>query len=99
MLKYKREEKNGGAGSWAGMLGVTVPLWFWEKQDSFVKEARADVGVAQAEYQAEENTVLFEARSSWLSLKAAKKLVAIYETGVLQALAVETAQRSLDRQG
>jgi len=98
MLKYKREEKDGGAGSWAGMLGVTVPLWFWEKQDSFVKEAQADVKVAQAEYQAEENQVLFEARSSLAKLEAAKKLVSIYETGVLpQALtAVETAQRGFE---
>lgn len=98
MLKYKREEKNGGLGSWAGMLGVTVPLWFWEKQDSFVKEARADLGVARAEYQAEENTVLFEARSSLVKFEAAKKLVAIYQTGVLpQALAaVETAQRGFE---
>ncbi len=83
MIKYKREERNGGVGSWAGMLGVTVPLWFWEKQDSFVKEARANLSVAKAEYQASENMTLFEAKSALVKFEAAKNLVKIYETGVL----------------
>ncbi len=95
MLKYKREENKGGLGSWAGMVGVTVPVWFWEKQDSFVREARANVEVVKADYRSEENTVLFEARAAFVKFEAAKKLVAIYETGVLpQAMAaVETAER------
>ena len=98
MIKYKREEKNGGVGSWSGMLGVTVPLWFWEKQDSFVKEARANVGVGKAEYQAEENMVLFEARSAYARFAAGKNLVKIYETGVLPQAqaALETAQRGYE---
>ena len=93
MFKYKREERNGGAGSWAGMVGVTVPLWFWEKQNSFVREAKANVEVAKADYQATENTVLFEARSSFARFAAAKNLVKIYETGVLPQAqaALETA--------
>ena len=98
MIKYKREEKNGGVGSWAGMLGMTVPLWFWEKQDSFVKEAHANVGVGEAEYQAEENMVLFEARSAYARFEAGKNLVKIYETGVLPQAqaALETAQRGYE---
>jgi outer membrane protein, heavy metal efflux system len=98
MIKYKREEKNGGLGSWSGMLGVTVPLWFWEKQDSFVKEARANVGVGKAEYQAEENMVLFEARSAYVRFEAGKNLVKIYETGVLPQAqaALETARRGYE---
>jgi len=95
MVKYKREQIDGGMGSWAGMLGVTIPIWFWQKQDSFVKEAKANVGVANADYQAEENAILFEARAAFVRFEAARKLVSIYETGVLpQALAaLQTAQR------
>lgn len=94
MVKYKREEHNGSAGSWAGTLGVTVPIWFWEKQDSFVKEAKANVGVAEAEYRATENTVILEARSAYARFEAAKNLVKIYETGVLPQAqaALETAR-------
>lgn len=83
MFKYKREEKNGQPGAWAGMFGVTIPLWFWEKQYSFVKEAKANLGVVKADYQATENMVLFESRSAYVRFEAAKNLVKIYETGVL----------------
>jgi outer membrane protein TolC len=94
MVKYKREEKNGGVGSWAGMLGVSIPLWFFDKQNSFVKEAKANVGVAKAEYQATENMVFFEAKSAFAKFEAAKNLVKIYETGVLpQAEAALTTAR------
>ncbi len=98
MIKYKREERNGKPGSWAGMIGVTIPLWFWEKQDSFVKEAHANVGVVKAEYQAEENLVLFEVSSSYARFDASKKLVKIYETGVLPQVqaALETARRGYE---
>ena len=94
MIKYKHEERNGSAGSWAGMLGVTIPFWFWEKQDSFVKEAKANVEVVKADYRATENLVLFEVRSSYAKFEAAKKLVSIYETGVLPQAqaALETAR-------
>ena len=97
MIKYKRES-SGKPGSWAGMIGVNVPLWFWEKQDSFVKEAQANVGVVKAEYLAQENMVLFEVRSSLARFDAAKKLVKIYETGVLPQTqaALETARRGYE---
>jgi len=98
MIKYKRAEGNSNPGAWSGMVGFTIPLWFWEKQDSFVKEARANVGVVKAEYQAQENMVLFEVRSSFARFDAAKKLIKIYETGVLPQAqaAVETARRGYE---
>ena len=98
MLKYSRAESKGKLGTWSGMLGVTVPLWFWEKQDSFVREASANVSVVKADYQAEENMILFEARSSLAKYEAAKKLVDIYETGVLPQAqaAIETAERGYE---
>ena len=93
MVKYKRQ-LNGSSNAWAGAVGVTVPLWFFEKQDSFVKEAKANVGVAEAEYKATENMVLSESRSAYAKFESAKKLVKIYETGVLpqSQAAFETAR-------
>lgn len=91
MVSYKRQEKNGSAGPWGASLGMTIPLWFWEKQDSFVKEASANNQVAKAEYSQEENVVLFEARAAFAKFEAARNLVKIYETGVLPQ-----AQSALD---
>jgi len=96
MFKYKREERNGGAGEWAGMVGMTIPLWFFEKQNSFVKEAKANVEVAKAEHSAIEASALFETKSAYAKFEASKKLVKIYETGVLPQAkaALETARRA-----
>ncbi|MDD4954543.1 MAG: TolC family protein [Candidatus Omnitrophica bacterium] len=94
MFKYRRQVADGSATNWAGMVGVSVPLWFWEKQSSFVKEGKANLDTANAQYKAEENMVLFEARSSYAKFAAAKNLVKIYETGVLpQVKAAYTTAR------
>jgi outer membrane protein TolC len=94
-VKYTRQENNGELGEWTGMAGITVPLWFGGKQNSFVKEAKANLRVAEAEYQAAENMVVFETRSAYVKFMAAKGLVNIYEAGVLPQAqsAFETAQR------
>jgi outer membrane protein, heavy metal efflux system len=93
-VKYTREQRDGGMGEWAGMVGVTFPLWFGGKQEAMVKEARANLDAAKAEYRSTENTVVFEARSAFAKYEAARKLVNIYETGVLPQAkaALETAR-------
>lgn len=83
MVKYKREDKNGSAGSWAGMLGMTIPLWFWEKQDSFVKEAKAQLQEAQSEYQGLENMVSYEVEAALATVEAQQRLAKLYETSFL----------------
>ncbi len=59
-----------------------------------VKEAKANVEVVKADYQATQNMVLFESRSAYAKFEAAKNLVKIYETGVLPQAqaALETAR-------
>lgn len=102
-LKYKRDEPDGkfgqiDEGQWSGMIGINVPIWFWSKQLSGVREARANLEAARADYQSAENTAVFEAKSSFAKYLAARKLVEIYETGVLpQATsAVTTARRAYE---
>jgi len=65
------------------MIGVTVPLWFFDKQNSQVKEAKANLAVAKAEYRANENMLVFEVKSAFAKFEAARNLIKIYETGVL----------------
>jgi len=94
MLKYQREERDNSLGEWSAMIGVTVPLWFWEKQNSSVKEARANLEEMRAQYKAQENMVLFETRTALAKFQAARNLVKTYETGVLPQAqaALETAR-------
>lgn len=95
-LQYKHEEQgdNFSKGQWMGSVGLTIPLWFWGKQGPEIAEAHADLKAAQADLQAEENTVLFEGRSALAKVKASVDVVRLYEDGILPRVksAVATAR-------
>jgi outer membrane protein TolC len=84
-VKYKQMIKKGEAegGMWAGMVGVSIPLWFFQKQAFGVKEMKSDLQMLEAEYKMKENMVLFDIRDAYARLEANKKLVALYETAFI----------------
>lgn len=80
--------------AWAGMLGVTVPLWFFQKQAFGVKEMKSELEMLKSEYKAKENMVLFDVRDSYARVEANKNIIALYETAFLPQ-ADETLKASL----
>ena len=83
MFKYQREQRENSTGDWAAMLGVTIPLWFWEKQAPMVKEAKKEAESMQALYQDLENMALYEAEAALSKVEAGEKLAKLYETSFL----------------
>lgn len=79
---------------WAGMLGVTVPLWFFQKQAFGVKEMKSELEMLKSEYRAKENMIMFNVRDSYARVEASKKIVELYETAFLPQ-ADETVKASL----
>ncbi len=79
MVKDNRVDQD----AWAGMLGVTVPLWFMEKQVFGVKEMKAELSMLEAGYKAKENMVLFDVRDAYARVEANKKIVELYETAFI----------------
>lgn len=81
-LKFKQAVNKGRAenGAWAGMVGVSIPLWFFEKQSFGVKEMKSDLEMVKAEYKGKENSVLFELNDAYARALANKKLIELYET-------------------
>ena len=65
------------------MLGVTVPLWFFEKQVFGVKEMKAELEMLKAEYRTKENMVLFDLRDAYARVDANKKVIELYETAFI----------------
>jgi outer membrane protein, heavy metal efflux system len=80
-IRFKQMVDKGRTeeGSWAGMVGVTIPLWFFEKQSFGVKEMKSDLAMVKAEYKGKENSVLFEVNDAYARAVANKKLVELYE--------------------
>ncbi len=70
-------------GAWAGMVGVTIPLWFFEKQSFGVKEMKSDLAMVKSEYRGKENSVLFEVNDAYARAVANKKIIELYETAFI----------------
>jgi outer membrane protein, heavy metal efflux system len=84
-VRFKQMVDKGRAqdGAWAGMVGVTIPLWFFQKQAFGVKEMRFDLAMVKAEYRGKENSVLFEVNDAYARAVANKKLIELYETAFI----------------
>jgi outer membrane protein, heavy metal efflux system len=84
-VKFRQMVDQGRAqdDGWAGMVGVTIPLWFFQKQSFGVKEMKSDLEMVKAEYKAKENSVFFDLNDAFARAEANKKLVELYETAFL----------------
>jgi len=80
MVGYERMF-DAGEDMW--MVGATVPVWFFMKQNYGLKEMRADLAMAENEYKSAENMVMFEIKDFYSQMDADKKLKDLYETSLL----------------
>ncbi|MFH0877872.1 MAG: TolC family protein [Candidatus Omnitrophota bacterium] len=94
MIRYERMERAGHLKELAGMVGVTLPVWFWQKQNFNVKEMKSDLKAMEASYKNEENQVLLEVKEDYAQLQAYKKLLELYKTSYLPQ-AEQTLKASL----
>jgi len=103
MFRFKQEVAKGRSvnGSWAGMVGVTIPFWFFEKQAFGVKEMKADLNMLKAEYKGKENSVLFDVTEAYARAASAKKLIELYEASFIPQAesAFNAASKSYETQG
>lgn len=83
MVKYERQVTRGDVGPWRGMLGLTFPLWFWGKQNYGVKQMRAELEMAEAEFKTMENLILFEVKEAHARSESLTKLIQTYETSFM----------------
>ena len=80
MVKYERIERDNELKEWAGMIGVSLPIWFWQKQNFNVKEMRKELKAMEAEFKSKENMTLLEVKEAFSELEALKKLAILYST-------------------
>lgn len=96
MFQYKRMVMDGRLDSenWAAMVGVTVPLWFFQKEAFGVKEMKAELEMLEADYVMKENEILYQIKDAHSRLEANRKLIELYETSFIPQ-ADETFKASL----
>jgi outer membrane protein TolC len=96
MVKFRQMVQNGNlqGGMWAGTLGVTIPLWFFQKQAFGVKEMRRELEGVTAERRMKEQMVLFDVRDSLARAVANWQVLRLYESAFIPQ-AEETVQAAL----
>jgi len=86
---------------WAGMLGVTLPVWRWNKVAPARREAEHALGSARSERDATRNAVSLMVREAWTMVSTGRTLVTLYRTSVLpqaeQSLASTRTAYETDR--
>jgi outer membrane protein, heavy metal efflux system len=97
MLQY-RQRRMMGRNTHDGVVGFSVPLWFW-KQNAMVQEAKAEKAMVAAEADFMRNMTQFDVKKFLIKVQTAARLVELYRSSVLpqseQALKVaEGAYRS-----
>jgi outer membrane protein TolC len=80
MVKYERMERDGELKDWAGMVGISLPIWFWQKQNFNVKEMRKELKAMEAEFKNKENMTLLEVKEAFSNVEALKKLSVLFRT-------------------
>ncbi|MCX6356787.1 MAG: TolC family protein [Candidatus Aureabacteria bacterium] len=85
MLRFEQMVQRGNlqGGMWAGSLGVTIPLWFLQKQVFGAKEMKAELESLKAEYSGKENMVLFDIRDAYARAEANKKIADSYRASFI----------------
>lgn len=94
MLKFEQRERNSHLEGYDIMAAMTVPIWFWEKQNFNVKEMKEELRMLEAEYKMTENMVLFDVKEAHSRVEALKELVTLYKTSFLPQ-AEQTLKASL----
>ena len=94
MVQFKQMVAHGDlqGGMWAGTLGITLPLWFLQKQVFGVKEMKSELDMVKAEAQMKQNMVLLEVRDAYARAESNYKIAELYKSSFIpQAEATEHA--------
>ncbi len=102
MLQFRQRDMEAERDSQDFIVGFTVPLWF-EKQRAGVREAKANLKMAEAEYHVMKNMTLFDVKNLYVKVQTAFRLIELYRTSVIpqaeQALQVTDSGYQADKLG
>ncbi len=83
MLKYEHERDDQGMTANRYMFGITLPLWFWSKQNRMVKLSEYERKMSDADYAAAENNLVLMVTDLAYKLQRLQRTMLLYETTVL----------------
>jgi len=83
MFKFTQVEQEGDFTDQKYMFGLTVPLWFFGKQNNMVSEATAQIEMLRAYYQNMENSVLLDVKAATVETDRSARTRVLYEHSII----------------
>jgi cobalt-zinc-cadmium efflux system outer membrane protein len=92
VFRYTHERMNDNMSNSKYMVGVSLPLWFWGKQDNMVRESKSYLRSAAARYEMMENATLLDVKEAKARIDKYRRTTELYRNAVLPQ--AETALKS-----
>lgn len=83
MLKYTQFEREQNFTEQRYMVGLTVPLWFWGKQNKNVSEMKANLKMAENAYKTIENKILLAVKENSVHVDKNQRIADLYRTSII----------------
>ncbi|NOR16186.1 hypothetical protein GQ543_00535 [candidate division WOR-3 bacterium] len=83
MIKYTQQEMDYSFTDRKFMFGLTVPIWFWGKQNDMVREMNANLKMAEALYQHMENMVLLAVKEAAVMVDKNRRTMMLYQNSII----------------
>ncbi len=98
MIEAEQREIGSELDGWDAIVKVKVPLWFMQKQNFGVKQAKSELQMIEAEYNDVKNMVLLEVKEAHSMMESLIKLAVLYKTSFIPQ-AEQTLKASLTGYG
>jgi outer membrane protein TolC len=82
-LKFTRQEMPGGMTDQKYMVGLSIPIYFWGKQNEKVKEAKANIKLAEAHFKGVENEILLGTKKAKINVDNFNRTQALYKNTII----------------
>jgi outer membrane protein TolC len=82
-LKFSQEEMPGEMTNQKYMVGLSLPIYFWGKQNEKIKEAQANIKLAEAHYKSEENKILLEVKEAKTNVDNYNRTKSLYKKTII----------------
>mgnify|MGYP000001285829 CR=1 FL=1 len=82
-MKVSRRQMRNDATTYDTMFGLSLPLWFWERQAPGVREKKKELEGSLAEYNSMENRVLYDVSRGYSEVVALKRSIGLFSTVII----------------
>lgn len=83
MVKMTQMDSDMNSGGQKFMFGITLPVWFFGKQNEIIREAQARLDGASARYRAQENAERLHIYEAHVSVQSKDRTVRLLENAIL----------------